>query len=195
VQLIDLVLAPVRVPLRLVRALDDLGSLAERARREPDPVEEVRDRLDLVAVELAQVIDVARAVAGGGSELARVAAGLHASVVELIDAARALGAVAEALDATGRRVSDGGEDLAVVARRLSGQTSELIDGGSDLTAVSERIAADLGAFRAVLPQVMEGLETVDRLEGEVETVAETIEPLQGAAERVGRVTKRLSRTP
>jgi hypothetical protein len=49
-------------------------------------------------------------------------------------------------------------------------------------------------FVAVLPRILRALDTVDRLEEEVETVADTIEPLQGAAERVGRVTQRLSRS-
>jgi hypothetical protein len=36
---------------------------------------------------------------------------------------------------------------------------------------------------------------MEELEGAVETVADTVEPLQGAVERVGRATKRLSRKP
>ena len=37
-------------------------------------------------------------------------------------------------------------------------------------------------------------DTVERIEDGMETVTDTVEPLQGAAERVGRVTRRLSRT-
>ena len=155
----SLVLAPVRVPLRLAQALDDLADLAERARRDPDPVEEVRVRLDALLVELHAVNVVAREIRDGGRDL----------------------------NATGRQIVAGGQDLTAVSTRLERDTRELIDGGQDLTAVSRRIEQDLRIFRAALPKILE-------LEDAVETVAETIEPLQGAAERVGRVTSRLSRS-
>ena len=41
-----------------------------------------------------------------------------------------------------------------------------------------------------MPQLLKGLDMAEELEGAVETV----EPLQGAAERLGKVTKRLSRS-
>jgi hypothetical protein len=40
---------------------------------------------------------------------------------------------------------------------------------------------------------LRSLDTVDELEEAAETMADTMEPLQGAAERVGRITKRLTR--
>ena len=39
---------------------------------------------------------------------------------------------------------------------------------------------------------MEGLNTVQQLEDSVETVADTVEPLQGVAKGVGRVSERIS---
>jgi hypothetical protein len=48
-------------------------------------------------------------------------------------------------------------------------------------------------FLAALPRMLEGLDVVEQLEDAVETVAETVEPLAGAAEGVGRLTRRLSR--
>ena len=143
--LASVVLAPVRVPLRIAQALDDLADIAERARRDPDPVEEVRERLDALLLE------------------------------------------AHALNVVAREIRDGGQDLTATAKQLDADTRELIDGGRDLTDTSKRIEQDLRIFRAALPKILE-------LEDAVETVAETIEPLQGAAERVGRVTNRLSRS-
>ena len=101
--------------------------------------------------------------------------------------------VAQSLDATGQQIVVGGSDLDQATRMQERRTRELIDGGEDLTQTAKRLDDDLQVFIAVLPRILEALDTVDRLEGEVETVAETIEPLQGAAERVGRVTRRLSR--
>ena len=112
-----------------------------------------------------------------------------------VEAITVLTRVAESIDVTGQQIVVGGRDLTAVTRAQERDTRELIEGGRELTEVAKEIEANLEVFRAVLPRLLEALETVDRLESEVETVAETIEPLQGAAERVGRVTKRLSRTP
>ena len=47
-------------------------------------------------------------------------------------------------------------------------------------------------FRAALPRLMQALGTVEDLEEAVETVADTVEPLQGITNGVGRVRRRLS---
>jgi prefoldin subunit 5 len=124
-----------------------------------------------------------------------VAERLDRTLPEALAAITVLTRVAENVDVTGQQIVSGGKDLADVTRTQAERTRELIDGGEDLTEVGKQLEADLQVFRAFLPKLLEALDTVERLEGEVETVAETIEPLQGAAERVGRVTRRLSRTP
>ena len=191
--LTSIVLAPVRVPMRIAQALDDLATLAEKARQDPDPVDQARERVDLLIIELAEATRQIRELIDGGAELTQVARGTHATMFELLQAARALLPTTLALDSTGMRLHDGGEELTATAKQLHVDTRELIDGGERLTAVSEQIEEDLRVFRAAMPRIMEGLDTVEELEGAVETVAETIEPLQGAAERVGRVTQRLGR--
>jgi hypothetical protein len=131
---LDLAIAPWRVGRGLIRAAEDLHDLAERARREPDPVEEVHERLD------------------------------------------ALLAVGSALTITAETIVTGGRDLRLTGERLDGHTEELIDGGAELTAVAKHIADELEVVRSALPRV-----------------AETIEPLQGVARGVGKVSGRLSR--
>ena len=138
---IDVVLIPWRAGRTVARAADDLHEIAERARRDPDPVEEVRQRLD------------------------------------------ALLAVTASLNATAETIVTGGDDLRRTGERLNGQTRELIDGGAELTEVAKELARSLEVFRRVLPE----------LEDSVETVADTVEPLQGLARGVGRVSGRLSR--
>ena len=54
--------APWDVTRRVLQALDDLAALADRARRDPDPVQEARERLDALLVE-------ARAILALGGEL------------------------------------------------------------------------------------------------------------------------------
>ena len=115
-------------------------------------------------------------------------------IEELAAELKRLRLVAQSLDGTAQQIVVGGADLTEATRTQERRTRELIDGGAELTEVSKRLEDDLEVFIAVLPRILRALDTVDRLEEEVETVAETIEPLQGAAERVGRVTKRLSRT-
>ena len=139
----DLVRAPWHAGRAVVRAADDLNALAERARRDPDPVEEI-----------------------------------HALLVSLQSELRAI------------RI--GGRDLRVTGESLDAHTQELISGGRELTEVSKAIAAELAAFQAVLPRLLETLDTVDGLESSLETVADTVEPLQGVTNGVGRVTRRLS---
>ena len=129
----DLVRAPWDVGRAVVRAADDLNAIAERARRDPDPVEEV-----------------------------------HTLLVSLLGELRAI------------RV--GGRDLRLTGESLDAHTRELISGGRELTEVAKAIAAELAAT----------LDTVDGLESSLETVADTVEPLQGVTNGVGRMTRRLS---
>jgi methyl-accepting chemotaxis protein len=164
VDLSSLLLAPIRVPQRIVQGLDDLATLAERARRDPDPVEEVRDRIDALLAEIGTLNRLA------ATELIPVARDVVAVGQDIVDGGAELTEVAKQLRDTSREIVLGGEELTLVARLLHRDTRELIEGGERLTLVSEE------------------------LEDQLETVADTVEPLQGAAERVGRVTKRLSRS-
>ena len=147
---LDLVLAPWRITRAVARAADDLNALAERARRDPDPVEEVQRRLDTLLAEI------------------------------------------RALDATAGTIITGGRDLRLTGESLDAHTVELISGGRELTETAKVIAAHLAVFRAALPRLLDALGTVEDLEESLETVAETVEPLQGVANGVGRVTRRLS---
>lgn len=178
--LTDVVLAPIRIPLRLGRALDDLTAIADRARRDPDPVDELVRRFDELLSEVTQVREIARA--------------LNATLQLAVEVIEVVARTGENLDITGQQLVVGGRDLTLTAKTLDGDTRELIDGGAELTDVARKLETDLQAFRALLPRIVDALDVVERLEGEVETVAETMEPLQGAAERVGRVTRRLSRS-
>ena len=60
-------------------------------------------------------------------------------------------------------------------------------------SVAKDLAESLRVLRAALPRLLDGLDSVEQLEESVDTVAETVEPLQGVAKRVGRVSDRLSR--
>jgi hypothetical protein len=134
-----LVLAPWRATRAIVRAADDLHVLAERARQEPDPVDEVRELLQ------------------------ELLGNLHA------------------LNRTADTIVTGGDDLRRTGEKLDGHMLELIDGG-----------ADLAIFAAALPRLMATLDTVEDLEDAVGTVADTVEPLQGITNGVGKVRRRLS---
>lgn len=151
----DFVLAPWTATKLVVRAADDLNAIAARARREPDPVEELHRDLHVLLAELAELIAVGTTLATGGDDLRRTAVSLDRHTVELID---------------------GG--------------AELTDTAKVLTAIAAELNVALQTFRAALPRLLDGLDTVDQLETAVETVAETVEPLQGVAQKVGRFTDR-----
>ena len=162
----------------VARAADDLNAVAERARRDPDPVEEVQNRLDALFSELETLIGAVRTV--------------DASAVALGAGGEDLLAATRELNATARTIESGGRDLRHTGEVLDDHTQELISGGQDLTAVAKDLAESLRVFRAALPRVLDGLHSVEELEESVETVAETVEPLQGVAKGVGRVTNRLA---
>jgi methyl-accepting chemotaxis protein len=176
---LDVVLAPWRAVRVIGRAADDLNSVAERARRDPDPVDEARKRLDALFDELETLVGAIRTV--NASALALAAGGQ-----DLLLATRELNATAQTIEA-------GGRDLRNTGEVLDGHTHELIAGGQDLTAVAKDLAASMRVVRAAVPSLVDGLDSVEQLEESVETVAETVEPLQGVAKGVGRVTDRLSR--
>jgi methyl-accepting chemotaxis protein len=175
----DIVLAPWRTVRVLIRAADDLNSVAERARRHPDPVDEARVRLDALFRELETLIGAVRTVDAS-------AVALGAGGEDILEATREL-------NSTARTIETGGRDLRHTGEVLDTHTQELIAGGEELTSVANDLAHSLRIFRAALPRLLEGLDTVEELEASVETVAETVEPLQDVAKGVGRVTDRLSR--
>jgi len=156
---IDLVTAPWRATRGVARAADDLHALAERARRDPDPLDEARERLDRLGAQLDSLI-----------------------------------AVATSLDSNAATIVTGGDDLRRTGETLDAHAQEIITGGQDLTAVAEELASSLRVIRAALPQLLEGLQSVEELEDSVGTVAETVEPLQGLTNGVGRMSQRLSRS-
>lgn len=120
-----------------------------------------------------------------------VAEEVRDAVAEALAELRALTVVATALEATAREIATGGDALRRRADILDAHAAEIVVGGADLTAVAERLATQMRMVTAALPRVLEALGSVEQLEDSVGTVAETVEPLQGAAEGVGRLTRRL----
>lgn len=175
----DVVLGPWRAVRVLARAAEDLNAVAERARRDPDPVEQARERLDELFTELEMLLVAIRTVDAS-------AVALGAGGEDLLLATRSL-------TSTARAIENGGRELRHTGDVLDEHTQELIAGGQDLTTVAKELADSLQVVRVALPRLVEGLDSVEQLEESVETVAETVEPLQGVTKRVGRVSDRLSR--
>ena len=185
--------APVDLTRRAIQVLDDIAALADRARRDPDPVEEALERIDAALVEMRTGIAVLAELLAQTRELTHSTRALERLGGEMAPRADAVTAVRERLEASARQVLQAEQALVERSRDILEQSDALLADGRRLTTVSERIDTSLGAFRAALPRLLEGLDTVEELEDAVETVADTVEPLQGAAERVGRATQRLSR--
>jgi hypothetical protein len=140
------VLAPWTAVRVVARAAEDLHAVAERARRDPDPVAQVQHDLAVLLADLARLVAVAE------------------------------------------RIVTGGQDLNATGKRLDAHTVELIDGGSDLTEVAKQMNLALQQFRLALPELLKALGMVEDLEAAVESVADTVQPLKGAARGVGRLT-------
>jgi len=187
----SLVLAPVRAVRLAARALDDLNTLAERSRRDPDPVEEVRLRLDALIAGLSALVNQVGELIRQARALNATGHSVDAGAEEVVRGASALLLATERLELVGEQIVTGGRDLVDTGAGVERRGAEIVTGGEDLTAVAASLDETLDVFRAALPRLLQGLETAEQLEEAVETVADTIEPLQGTAKRVGRVTRRL----
>ena len=137
----DIVLAPVRGVRLVGRALEDLNTLAERARRDPDPVEEVRQRIDSVISELGALV---RTLPEAVLEIRGVTAAAHALTAEALvvgAAARELTGAARDVDATAREIVVGGRDLTDTAKSLDATAEEIVVGGRELTETAKSLDA------------------------------------------------------
>jgi methyl-accepting chemotaxis protein len=141
-------LNPLTVPRLALRALDDLNSLADVARRDPHPMEELASRADEIGKDLEALVEVARGI-----------------------------------QATGQEIIVGGDDLRRTGVSLDGTAAEIRDGGEELRQ----------AVTAMLEVAQRLLGHLPALEDSVDTVAETMEPLQKPAEKVGKLSNALSR--
>jgi hypothetical protein len=141
-------LNPLTVPRLALRALDDLYALADIARRDPHPMEELAERADGIGADLEALVEVAR------------------GILE-----------------TGQEIIVGGDDLRRTGVSLDGTAAEIRDGGEDLR---QAVVSMLEVARGLLVHLPE-------LEDSVETVADTVEPLQRPAAKLGRLTQALSR--
>lgn len=119
----------------LARAAEDLNAVAERARRDPDPVEQARERLDALFTELETLIAGIRKVDAS-------AVALGAEGEDLLLATRSL-------NSTARAIETGGRDLRRTGEVLDEHTQELITGGQDLTAVAKDLADSLRGLRGL----------------------------------------------
>ena len=138
----DVVLAPWRAARVLARAAEDLNAVAERARRDPDPVEQARERLDALFTELETLI-------AGIRKVDTSAVALGAGGEDLLLATRSL-------NSTARAIETGGRDLRRTGEVLDEHTQELITGGQELTAVAKDLADSLQVLRAALPVCWRG---------------------------------------
>ena len=113
---LDLVLAPLRAAQTAARAVEDLHDLAERARREPDPVEDVRKRLDELLAAVTALNATAETIVTGGRDLRLTGERLDAHTKKLIDGGSELTEVAEELEDSVETVADTVEPLQGLAR-------------------------------------------------------------------------------
>lgn len=158
--------------------------------------------------ETAKELDVtAKAVLAGAASLEGTALQLDATATEITAGGRDLTDTAKSLDGHAAELIAGGQELTETARSLDGHSTVLIDGGLDLTETAKHLDGNAGQINdigisleaslqrvtKVLPQLLAALATVEELEEPLESVADTIKPLQKTAEKVGRVTERLSR--
>ena len=92
-------------------------------------------------------------------------------------------------------VAEAARELSAIEARL---TEQLTSAEAELRRVRKTADARAGALLAVLerldadlPSMAEAVESVRSLEAATKTLAAAVEPLQGTAERLGRISDRL----
>ena len=113
-------------------AAEDLNAAAERARRDPDPVDEAHERLDALFTQLQSVVAAIRTV--DASALAHGAGG-EDRLLATRDP-----------NSTAGTIERGGPDLRRSGEILDDHTRELIAGGQDLMAVARNLATRCGSY-------------------------------------------------
>jgi methyl-accepting chemotaxis protein len=190
-------LHPLAVPRLLLRAADDLSALADVARRDPHPVEVFEQAVSDTRHDLRATLEELQRAVAAVEQLRGTAGTLDAGARQLVDGGENLLEGVEALDARAVALIERTDRLDGVGERLEERTTEVVTGGRDLVETGRDLDGRLHALLPLaaalerhLPQIVRALEAVRRLEQSAETVADTVEPLQGAAQRVGRITGR-----
>jgi hypothetical protein len=155
---------PLTLPPRLLfRALDDLHALAEAARRLPDIERTLIDRFE----RLEQRADAIEDQLGDALDLGAKIDRRGADIVAL-----------------GRRIDARADEILEVGRGLHERGAELLAEGEIIAERAREVAVTGSELVAAFP-------TLERTAQIGETLAQAVEPLQGAAERLGRVVDRL----
>jgi hypothetical protein len=97
---------------------------------------------------------------------------------------RRLTARVEALEVTGRELLVLGERVEVSVQAAVAAAAALDAHGADLLGAAERLDQRLGS-------VVEALPTIEAFEASAKALAQAVVPLQGVADRLGRVVDRL----
>ena len=127
---------PVDVLKLPFRALDDLHTLAQEARRATDGREDLTDRLDEALSMVRQVSARIERLDATATELTAVGREIHEGGEELTATARDLTGVS-------REIRDGGQELDATGRRLLGATRDVHEGGKELEREIERTQEQL----------------------------------------------------
>ncbi|MDQ3630866.1 MAG: hypothetical protein M3417_06265 [Actinomycetota bacterium] len=188
--------------------LEDLDSVANKVDSLDRHLAGLDEDVTKVSHQLIPLMAMLHELIAGGTDLTAVAKELDRSTKSVMVGAASLEGTAARLDGTATEIVTGGRELTETVKSLDGHSVELIDGGLDLCATAKHVDANVGQLNELatsleasarrlseaLPQLLGALGPVEGLEESLETVADTIEPLQATAEKVGRVTQRFSRT-
>jgi methyl-accepting chemotaxis protein len=194
---------PLTLPPRLVlRALSDLHQIARVAGDAPRLEAEMGGRIDELDGHLARLLEAVDPLSAtlrtapsldgsdGGLDLRRVGTDLTA----VADAARTLPDVEDRLT---RRISSLESSLAGLVEIVSRLEENLpglrriINAVEQLDGKLEGVIVRVDRIEQQLPAIEEVLQAVHELGGSAGQLASAAEPLQGTAERIGRIVDRL----
>jgi hypothetical protein len=158
------------------RVQEDLHVLAQTARELPRVESTLTERLDQAETTVVRAIAAAEAVVDG---MPQVVAGVE----ELRLAREAAAEIVAALPV----VAEGVAEL----RRAADAAEKLIDGLDEVRASREALVDARGQAAELIAAAARAQVSLDRASDNVEAALARAEPLQGLAERVGRLSERL----
>lgn len=109
----------------------------------------------------------------------------------LAEFAKTLPAEVTELQAIGRELLATGREIQALGLRIEEQIQGMAVIGENLDRRGEELLAQASSVEGRLDKVIDALPTIEAFEVSATTLAQTVVPLQGVADRLGRITDRL----
>jgi hypothetical protein len=156
----------------MLRALDDLHTLAVSAGEVTATVRRLEERADRIEQMLGDALDVGRRIEDMGEGV--------------LTLGRRIDKRAQAILALGERIDARAEGVLAMGERMEGVGREIMAEGRDIRAAASEVADRGAEVAAALPLLQRAVEMAGPLEGAVERLGRMVDRLPGGRGRAPR---------